>query len=75
MSVVWWVKVPVKKETFAKRKSPVERKEDQRSESTETGREKDESLIDVLNKNTAYNIEWKMCKETLKGHVIISDLL
>lgn len=30
-------KVPVKKETFAKRKSPVERKEDQRSESTETG--------------------------------------
>ena len=38
-------------------------------------REKDESLIDVLNKNTAYNIEWKMCKETLKGHVIISDLL
>ena len=67
----------MKKETFAKRKSPVERKEDQRSESTETGskREKDESLIDVLNKNTAYNIEWKMCKETLKGHVIISDLL
>lgn len=45
--------------TFAKRKSPVERKEDQRSESTETGRKekKDESLIDVLNKNTAYNIE------------------
>ena len=37
--------------------------------------EKDESLIDILNKNTAYNIEWKMCKETLKGHVIISDLL
>ena len=31
------MKVPVKKETFAKRKSPVERKEDQRSESTETG--------------------------------------
>lgn len=54
----------MKKETFAKRKSPVERKEDQRAESTETGskekkmqREKDESLIDVLNKNTAYNIE------------------
>lgn len=49
----------MKKETFAKRKSPVERKEDQRSESTETGskEKKDESLIDVLNKNTAYNIE------------------
>ena len=64
MSVVWWVKVPVKKETFAKRKSPVERKEDQRSESTETG-----------SKEKKMNIEWKMCKETLKGHVIISDLL
>lgn len=51
----------MKKETFAKRKSPVERKEDQRSKIGEYGnwkqREKDESLIDVLNKNTAYNIE------------------
>ena len=37
MSVVRRLQVPVKKETFAKRKSPVERKEDQRSESTETG--------------------------------------
>ena len=65
MSVVWWVKVPVKKETFAKIGEYENWKQ----------REKDESLIDVLNKNTAYNIEWKMCKETLKGHVIISDLL